>query len=52
MLSPFKKALLCWRTSDMNGEAIVSVEADGRGCVLIKGISRSYYEELSGISYM
>lgn len=37
MLSPFKKALLFWRTSDMNGEAIVSAEADGRGCVLIKG---------------
>jgi len=35
----------------MNGETIVSVEADGRGCVLIKGTETSYYEELSRISY-
>lgn len=36
----------------MNREAIVTAEADGRGCVLLKGTDRSYYEELSGISYM
>lgn len=41
MLSPFKKALLCWRTSGMKGQATVSAEADGRGNVLVECTDRS-----------